>query len=136
MISYFCQLIENAYEKILKNKLRERKNALSILMGAFLIIPFLMGGQYNVIEKIVNFSMEKTNVRVMKTSIYIKNDFAQLILMKSMGGNKINYTRINNVDILFRGGGKNTLIGFLKNGVYIKMEVPNDSLLNVYHVKN
>jgi len=128
--------IENAYEKILKNKLRERKNALSILMGAFLIIPFLMGGQYNVIEKIVNFSMEKTNVRVMKTSIYIKNDFAQLILMKSMGGNKINYTRINNVDILFRGGGKNTLIGFLKNGVYIKMEVPNDSLLNVYHVKN
>ncbi|WP_180006356.1 MULTISPECIES: hypothetical protein [unclassified Acinetobacter] len=138
--NYLAKILHNEskittdYELLLENQRREKKNVLSILLIAFLIVPFVMGGQYNVIEKIINFSMEKSNVRVMKSRIYVKNEFSNLILKKKNVDE--GYTEIVNVDILFRGGGKNTFIGFVKNGKYIKMEIPNDSILSVYHIKN
>lgn len=118
----------------LKNS--ENKNTVKISILIIVFIPIIYSGYYFKIPfKLLSSTMNLVSMRKERTIIYVKREYAEIILGSKAVDSKNNYYPISKVTVLFKGIGKNTYLEFEKDDMIQRLEIPNDAILNTVIMK-
>lgn len=114
----------------------DNKNVVKISFLIVIFIPVLYGTYFsNIPFKLISSTMKLVSMRKEQSIIYVKKDYAEIILDSKVFESKKNYYPISKVTILFKGVGKHTYIEFEKDDVLQRLEIPNDAILNTVVMK-
>lgn len=112
-------------------KNNENKNTIKFSFLILIFVPILYGGYYfNVPFKMLSATMNLVSMRKENTIVYVKREYAEIILGSKAVSSKASYYPIPKVTILFKGVGKNTYLQLERNNIIQRIEVPNDAILN------
>lgn len=112
-----------------KNK--DNQNVIKFSLLILIFFPILYSAYFsNVPFKIISSTMNLVSMRKEKTTLYVKKEFAQIILDSDQILSPYTYYSIPNVTILFKGIGKNTYLEIKKDNEIKRFEIPNDAILN------
>lgn len=96
---------------------------------SILAIPLLSSG---VSGQLLDAAMQMAHIRIEKAIIHIKEPYSELLpkalVSKDQNISK-DYTKFNEVKILFNGFGKTTVISFTDAGETRRLEIPNESII-------
>lgn len=129
--SFYKGLINRINFKNIDNQNTVRFSLLVVVFFPF----FYSAYQFNVPFKMISSSMNLVSMRKEKTIIYVKKEYAEIIVGSKAATSKENYYPISEVKILFKGIGKNTYLQFEKNDTIQRLEIPNDAILNTVIMK-
>ncbi|WP_368677962.1 hypothetical protein [Acinetobacter lactucae] len=117
-------------------KNNENINVIKTSFLLIIFIPIIYGSYFfDIPFKIISSTMNLVSMRKNNTIIYLKKEYAEMILAPNKIKTKNNYYPILKVNILFKGIGKSTYLE-LKDGKNIKrFEIPNDAILNTVIIK-
>ncbi|WP_039909779.1 hypothetical protein [Acinetobacter soli] len=106
----------------------------SIQISFFLIlIPIVPMFFIGDIGKIfLDFTMQKTGVRIEKTTLYIKEPYANLIELPKTTTEQLSQHKIfifKDIKVLFQGIGKNTLISYKVKNIEKQIVIPNEYII-------
>ncbi len=97
-----------------------------LIIGALLIaIPLIVGG---VTTDLLKKSMQLAKIRIENATIYVKSPFSN-ILPNPLDSKLSDFKKFEHVTITFRGVGSTTLVEASDEDTYIKLEIPNDSII-------
>lgn len=114
----------------------DNKNVVKISFLIVIFIPVLYGTYFsNVPFKLISSTMKLVSMRKEQTIIYVKREYAEIILGSKAVESKKNHYPISKVTILFKGIGKNTYLEFEKDDMIQRLEIPNDAILNTVIMK-
>ncbi|MFV5593644.1 hypothetical protein [Acinetobacter junii] len=114
----------------------DNQNTVRFSLLVIIFLPFFYSAyHFNVPFKMISSTMNLVSMRKEKTIIYVKKEYAEIIVGSKARTSKENYYPISKVTILFKGIGKNTYLQFSKNGTIQRLEIPNDAILNTVIMK-
>lgn len=92
-------------------------------------MPMLVGG---VSGQLLDAAMRAANVRIEKSTIYVKEPYSSLLPKSLISKSQIapkEYMAFDGLVVLFKGFGKTTVISFADGVTARKLEIPNDQLI-------
>lgn len=114
----------------------DNKNVVKFSFLIVICMPVIYGTYFsNVPFKLLSSTMNLVSMRKEKTIIYVKREYAEIILGSKAVDSENNYHPISKVTILFKGIGKNTYLEFEKDDIIQRLEIPNDAILNTVIMK-
>ncbi|WP_151868842.1 hypothetical protein [Acinetobacter soli] len=108
------------------------KSSMEIIISLALIPLIPMVFIPDIGKLFLNYTMQNTGVRLEKVTIYLKEPYASLVELpktttKALSEQQI--FKIKDVNILFQGVGKNTLLSYRLNGNQQKIIIPNEFII-------
>jgi hypothetical protein len=114
----------------------DNQNTVKFSFLILIFMPIIYSGYFfNVPFKMLSSTMKLVSMRKENTIIYVKREYAEIIMGSKAVSSKANYYPISKVTILFKGVGKNTYLQVEQNNIIQRLEVPNDAILNTVIMK-
>jgi len=121
--------IEDVADHRKNRDVRDLQNNRLIALTFVAILPLFLGG---VSGQLLDSAMSVAHVRIENATVYVKEPYSTLIpmsLQPKAPSSPRDYSAFENVQVLFTGFGKSTVVAYPKDGKTVKLEIPNDQVI-------